>query len=143
MDKEYEIAKYFAKNGLSIGSRKGIVKYKSDFIYDEDPSHPESHKRGDVQVLNLYVINKEDKEIFELHSYEEYLSWLAVDKSLYVQFNILKDKNNDNYWNFTFYNTKTAEELKTVYSHCKTYDEVAEKAVLYIVKNKILEKYNF
>lgn len=142
MENEYNIAKYFAKNGLSIGSRKGIVKYKSDFIYDEDPSHPESHKRGDVQVLNLYVINKEDKEIFELHSYEEYLRWLVNSKSLYIQFNILKDKKSNIYWTFSLFNTKTAEELKTVYSHCKTYDEVVEKAVLYIVKNNILEKYN-
>ena len=142
MENEYNIAKYFAKNGLSIGSRKGIVKYKSDFIYDEDPSHPESHKRGDVQVLNFYVINKEDKEIFELHTYEEYLSWLVVNKSLYVRFNVLKNVEGNIYWTFSLFNTKTAEELKTVYSHCKTYDEVVEKAVLYIVNNKILEKYN-
>lgn len=142
MENEYNIAKYFAKNGLSIGSRKGIVKYKSDFIYDEDPSHPESHKKGDINVVNFYTNNKDTDSIYELHPFEVYLSWLAVNKSLYVRFNVLKNVEGNIYWTFSLFNTKTAEELKTVYSHCKTYDEVMEKAVLYIVNNKILEKYN-
>ena len=142
MEKEYNIAKYFAKNGLSIGSTIGIAKYKDDYIYDEDPNHPESHKKGEIHVTNFYNKNDKNSFVYELHCSEVYLSWLAVNKFLYVQFNILKDKNNDSYWNFTFYNTKNAKELKTVYAHCKSYSDVMEKAVLYIVENKILEKYN-
>lgn len=142
MENEYNIAKYFAKNGLSIGSRQGITKHKTDYVYDEDPSHPESYKKGDIKIYDLYVINKEDKEIFELHTYEEYLSWLAVDKSLYIRFNVLKNIEGNIYWTFSLFNTKNAKELKTVYAHCKSYSDVMEKAVLYIVNNKILEKYN-
>lgn len=142
LNNDYKIAKYFAKNGLLIGSRKGILKYKTDYNYDNDPTHPESHKRGDVQVLNLYVINKEYKEIFELHSYEEYLRWLVNSKSLYIQFNILKDKKSNIYWTFSFYNVKNAELLKTVYKHCTDYNDALEKAISYIADNNILEKYN-
>ena len=143
MENEYNIAKYFAKNGLAIGSTLGIAKYKDDYIYDEDPNHPESHKKGEIHVTNFYNKNDKNSFVYELHCSEVYLSWLAVDKSLYVRFNVLKNVEGNIYWTFSLFNTKTAEELKTVYSHCKTYDEVMEKAVLYIVKNKILEKYNF
>lgn len=143
MDKEYNIAKYFANNGLQIGSRMGIIKFKSDYIYDNDPTHSESHKKADIQVINFYTVNNEDKEIFELHSFEEYLTWLTNNKSLYTQFNVLKDKESNIYWTFSLYNTKNAELLKTVYKHCNSYNDALEKAISYIVNNKILEKYNF
>lgn len=142
MDKEYEIAKYFAKNGLSIGSRQGITKHKTDYVYDEDPSHPESYKKGDIKIYDLYVINREESGIYELHSFSDYLRWLINYRSLCIQFNVLRDVESNIYWTFSLYNTKTAELLKTVYKHCTDYNDALEKAVLYIVNNKILEKYN-
>lgn len=143
MDKEYQIAKYFAKHGLSIGSRQGIKRHMSDYVYDEDPTHPESHKKNEIRIYDFYVINRDESDIYELHSFNEYLRWLINYKSLYIQFNILSDAESNVYWTFNLYNAKTAELLKSVNKRCVDYNDAVTQAVIYVVDNNILKKYGF
>lgn len=141
-EEDYKIAKYFAKNGLVIGSSQGIIKNTSTYIYDNDPFHHESYKKGDIRVFRFYTKNSFDSKTYEFHDFATYLKWMINKKSLYVQLNISKDIKSNIYWTFGLYNVKTAECLKIINKRYFSYDNVIKAALNYIVKNKILEKYN-
>lgn len=48
-----------AEVGYNESTSHGIVRFKSDYVYDEDENHPESHKTGEVRVYDIYTKNSE------------------------------------------------------------------------------------
>lgn len=61
-----------------------LVKYNNDFVYDEDPSHPESHKAGDIRCRKGYSTNSilekqklnDDFETYTFPNMEDVERWL-------------------------------------------------------------------
>ena len=53
----FETAKLLKELGYSNGCEQTYCQYLSDYIYDDDSEHPESHKAGEIRVYNLYCKN--------------------------------------------------------------------------------------
>ena len=93
------LAKY---KGFSIGSRYSIIEYLSDFVYDNDPSHRESHKVGELRSSEFFNKNNADVIDFSNEYYRVYeqptqtilQKWLRethnINISIDFKFNIKK-----------------------------------------------------
>lgn len=57
---DYQLSVMLKKYGFNKACDWCIVKYPSAFVYDGDPNHPESHKRGEKRVYNLWNRNIEN-----------------------------------------------------------------------------------
>ena len=55
----FETAELLKELGYSSGGFNSYTKYLSDYIYDKDPAHPESHKAGDIRIGRFYVKNND------------------------------------------------------------------------------------
>lgn len=80
----FELCKLLKKAGYKEGSDKFLVEYTEDYVYDEDPNHPESHKKGEISVYNMYHKNNNDINSYELPTLEEINNWLLKEKRFYV-----------------------------------------------------------
>ena len=60
-----ELAKKLKKIGFNEPCDYSYTVYTSDFIYDGDPDHHESHKKGDIHIYDFYNTNSDNEE----HSY--------------------------------------------------------------------------
>lgn len=91
---DYNMCVTLSKLGYCEGSEYGITQYTEDFIYDGDPSHPESHKKGDIEVMRLYTKNKKDMGLYEVPLIYEVGKWLRDNKKLniMVEYDVEKHK---------------------------------------------------
>lgn len=81
----FEIAKLAKECGFSEGSNNSYCEMQDDFIYDGDPNHPESHKKGEIRIYSFYNINKENEEhTYEIPTYGKLIDWLAIEHNLLV-----------------------------------------------------------
>ena len=81
----FELCKLLKKAGYKEGSDKFLVEYTEDYVYDEDPNHPESHRKGEMRVYNMYhKNNNDDINHYELPTLEEINNWLLKEKRFYV-----------------------------------------------------------
>lgn len=138
-----KLCKLLREKGYSNGSTLSFVEFQDDFIYDEDPSHPESHKKGEISIYpNMYFKNnpKEDPNQYEMPTNEKINEWLYTEKGFYVsvspvEFGFFKGniykKDNLKRWRFV------AEVLNT--SMDKTPNQ-AYIAAFHAVLNKYLNK---
>lgn len=83
---EFVTAQLLRRAGFRLGSEAMYHRYPSDFVYDGDPSHPESHKKGEVCVYSDYFQNdeKEDRYSFEAPTQEVVVRWLIQQYHLLV-----------------------------------------------------------
>ena len=81
----FELCKLLKSVGYKQGSDKFFVIHNEDYVYDEDPDHPESHKKGEISVYNWYhKNNNDDINYYELPTLEEINNWLLKEKRFYV-----------------------------------------------------------
>ena len=59
----FKTAKLAKEKSLSIGSPICYVEYHSDYVYDEDPTHQESHKSGEISLWYSYYENNNEETI--------------------------------------------------------------------------------
>ena len=83
---EFMTAKLLRKAGFRRGSAAFYHRYPSDYVYDGDPSHPESHRKGEVYLYTMYLKNdvKEDRYSYEAPSQQEVVEWLIGNYHLLV-----------------------------------------------------------
>jgi len=82
---DFDMSVRLAGHGFSVGSDRCIVRYDSDFVYDGDPHHAESHKKGDVRIYNLYMKNGPDEPgAFECPDINTIISWLLLTYGIYA-----------------------------------------------------------
>ncbi len=92
----YKIAKKLFKKGYSVGSHNCITQYAEDYVYDEDPDHPESHKKGEIGCYNFYHKNEEDENnLFEQPYIYDAFKWLREKYNIFCSINIANG--NDKY----------------------------------------------
>lgn len=88
------------KLGYKEGSRASVVVFDDNYIYDEDPDHPESHKKGEMRFYDHYYKNSdEDTNRCEMPTLEEINMWLLKQKGYYVGINI----NDGKHFDYTVY----------------------------------------
>ena len=76
----YEICRKLSLIGYSVGSDCCITKFKEDYIYDDEPEHPESHKAGDVRLYDFFYKNDEEsleRQMFECPDLDDVAIWLS------------------------------------------------------------------
>lgn len=61
----FELAKKLRKLGFDDACNMSYTEYQSDYVYDGDPEHPESHKKGEIGIYDFWNRNSEN----EKHSY--------------------------------------------------------------------------
>ncbi len=78
-----ETAKLAKEKGFSIGSPSSYCQYHSDYDYDGNSSHRESHKKEDVSLdYSFYTIN--NNKTIDL-SCESYTIWEAPTQAVLQQ----------------------------------------------------------
>lgn len=126
---DYDMCVALSKIGYCQGSNYGIVKYAEDYIYDEDPTHPESHKKGDIEIVRFYTKNKEDNNVYEVPLIYEVGKWLRENKHIIIS--IKYDIEDKKYIGF-LYNISTGVETKCyskIFSLLNSYEEVYKKCI--------------
>lgn len=77
----FETAKLAKEKGFQNGTKASYCIYKSDYVYDGDETHPESHKTGEVRLdMNFYLVNN-NKELGDF-SNEYYTLYEAPTQTL-------------------------------------------------------------
>ena len=49
----FETSVLLKESGFNKHTDYCITQYPDDYVYDEDPEHPESHKAGEIRVYNF------------------------------------------------------------------------------------------
>ena len=71
--------------GYKEGSSSSVVVFDDDYVYDEDPDHPESHKKGEMRFYDHYYKNSDDDiNRCEMPTLEEINMWLLNETGFYV-----------------------------------------------------------
>ena len=50
----FNLSKTAKEKGFSVGGDCTYTKYHKDYIYDEDPEHPESYKKDEIEFNNRW-----------------------------------------------------------------------------------------
>lgn len=54
----FDVAVLAKKHDFSVGTRTAFIKYKKNYVYDGDPNHHESYKKGQIkEYLDFYITN--------------------------------------------------------------------------------------
>lgn len=90
----FEFAKLAKECGFSEDSNHSYSEMQSDYVYDNDPNHPESHKKGEIKIYSLFNRNKENNEhTYEIPTYGKLIDWLAIEHNILVAPTINSEKN--------------------------------------------------
>lgn len=83
---EFATAQLLRIAGYNKGSEVYYHRFSSDFVYDGDPSHPESHKKGDVLVYRDWFKNndREDRYSYEAPQQLDVVVWMIQRYHLLV-----------------------------------------------------------
>lgn len=80
----FETAKLLKEIGFSVYLKTTYTQYHEEYIYDEDPTHPESYKKDEVRFNNRwYYKNSEDSfskyfTVYEAPSQSLLQKWLRA-----------------------------------------------------------------
>lgn len=79
--------------GYKEGSRSSVVIFDDDYVYDEDPDHPESHRKGEIRFYDHYYKNSdENANRCEMPTLEEINMWLLKQKGYYICLDISSNR---------------------------------------------------
>ena len=83
----FKTAKLAKEKGFSLGTNGMYCQYTKDYVYDEDPSHPESHKKGEIGVYYHYYKNDDDPNFYEIPTLSLLQMWLREKHQIIVTIN--------------------------------------------------------
>lgn len=110
----YQLAEKLYRIGFVSGTEHCIIQYDSDFVYDGDPQHPESHRKGEIRVYNFYHKNNgEERNLFECPTIEHLVAWLLVVHHIYVNAVPTVNMKNSVHWEFEIMHIKDGHISKT------------------------------
>lgn len=143
----------FAKNLNALGFNDQcdlfLIKYKSDYVYDEDPEHPESHKAGEIRCKKGFYFN-ENIEFFEIYGFPKVSkleSWLRFkyDICLVITPEYISD---GEYYNTTIYHAKIyspysiSNEIDKYEDHDECYETLEFRALNKVVNELVKDENN-
>ena len=81
----FRLAEKLYRLGYAVGTPQCITCFDSDFVYDGDPGHPESHKAGEIRMYGFYhKNNQKEPGLFECPSAEMLSAWLLTEYQIHV-----------------------------------------------------------
>lgn len=92
----FETAKLAKEKGYSVGGTSEYTLYKKKYVYDGDPTHPESHKKGEVRYNDSWYHKNgetpfdkpnESYEVFEAPTQSLLQKWLRDEKGIDIVIN--------------------------------------------------------
>lgn len=84
----YELAEKLYRLGFRVGTPQCITRFDSEFVYDGDPGHPESHRIGEIRMYDFYHKNSVDEPgLFECPTVEMLSAWLLMEHGIHVSCN--------------------------------------------------------
>ena len=131
-----------------------LIKYKSDYVYDEDPEHPESHKAGEIRCRDGFYINvqeeitQRDFERYafpEFHQLEEWLRF-KYDICLVITPEYITD---GEYYDTTIYHAKIyspysiSNEIDKYEDHDECYGALEFRALNKVVNELVKDENNY
>lgn len=136
----FEIAKLLKEIGFDVPTKMMIVKFDKDYIYDEDPNHQESHKKGEIRVYDIYNINSQNEDYaYSLPHLYNTQEWLRNQYNIHIEPIINKKQKQINIWNYKIINIETGTQINNIPNdNCETYNDAMIEAIKYacnIIKN--------
>lgn len=132
----FDQAVLLKKCGFNEYTQYCIQKYTSDFIYDEDPDHPESHKKGDIRVYNFtYDPKNPQRSLYPMITVAEAFEWLRKQEIPYL-LTVAPKEDNPSDWNAVIYKKDKSGNwfnYKSYYIPGVSYDEASE----YLLSNAL------
>lgn len=95
----YPSAVLLKKIGFNHVADYSIVQYTEDFVYDDDPEHPESHKAGDIRVYRLNWVPNKQSNAYPLISITDAMYWLRKEYGINIFARLVKGENGECKWN--------------------------------------------
>lgn len=137
----YETAKELYRFGFKLGSLSHYHMYDDTFIYDDDENHPESHKKGEIVLYDIWHKNDESKELsFEAPTFYQLQNYF-FDKHDIV-FTVFHDYNYNGELEFIckISNNKTKKTISFQTNYNTYYDSFCQGiiALISILNNKEL-----
>ena len=144
----------FAKNLNTLGFNDqcdlSLTKYKSDYVYDEDPEHPESHKAGEIRCREGKFINQDNK-YFEKYGFPELNkleAWLRFkyDICLVITPEYITD---GEYYNTTIYHAKIyspysiSNEIDKYEDQDECYETLEFRALNKVINELVKDENNY
>lgn len=139
-EKFFDFAKNLSTLRFNDQCDLSLVKYKSDYVYDEDPEHPESHKAGEIRCRNGFYINEQveitpkDFERYAFPEFNKLEAWLRFkyDICLVITPEYITD---GEYYNTTIYHAKIyspysiSNEIDKYEDHDECYETLEFRAL--------------
>ena len=73
----FENAKLLKRMGFNEPCMHSYTQYTSNFVYDGDPDHPESHKKGEIHIYDFYNTNDDNgRTTYSMPHLYEVQRWL-------------------------------------------------------------------
>lgn len=130
-----------------------LIKYKSDYVYDEDPEHPESHKAGEIRCRKGFYINEhieitpKDFERYGFPELSELEAWLRFkyDICLVITPEYITD---GEYYNTTIYHAKIhspysiSNEIDKYEDHDECYGALEFRALKKVINELVKNENN-
>ena len=139
----FEQAVLLPKAGFNSYAKMCVIRYDEDFIYDEDPEHPESHRAGDIRIYDIYwePLTGElyNKNLYPMMLQSSFLDWLREKKNLHV---LLEPFKTSVAWNFRLFDLKTKDMLVSQVFLGSKYEDVLDDVITFILSYLINKKDN-
>ena len=142
----FDVAVLAKKYGFSVGTRAVFMKHKKSFVYDGDPNHGESFKKGEIaEYCDFYTINNSTydlsgryNEIYERPTQALLAKWFRelhkIDIHILRSFSML----NSYHYRIVIDNEDYDTENEQHVTPNRTYEQALEDA--FIQAFKILKK---
>jgi len=121
----FDLAKLAKDKGFSNGSDLSYVNYKSDYVYDDDVNHRESHKNGEIRMSHGFIKNNdigdyssEYYDIYEITTQSIIQKWLRDNNIVIIPIPKLQYPDNaitDEYNILVYKNGKELEQYDGTY----------------------------
>ena len=126
----FNTAKLAKAKKFSIGSKYSIIEYLSDFVYDNDPNHRESHKAGELRSSEFFNKNNVDGIDLSNEYYQVYeqptktilQKWLREVHFIHIAIN--RDEDNWKYELYTFHDGN--KHVPRGFTNYKSYEDALE-----------------
>lgn len=147
----FDVAVLAKKYGFSVGTRAVFIKRKKNYVYDGDPNHGESYKKGEIdEDGDFYTVNNSTSdlsgtynEIYERPTQALLAKWFRelhkIDITILRSFSML----NSYHYYIVIDNQDYDTENEQYVEPDRTYEQALEDAFLHafkiLKKNKKLE----
>lgn len=135
---EFKLAKIAKEKGFSIGGYNEYVQYHEEYIYDEDPKHPESHVKDEIRFIDRFYHKNSEKHCDYSNEYFTYYeaptqgllqTWFRNKYNIDVTSNVMFVESGGRegkryYWEIIDYTLKLKEDLSPL--GYLTYEEALE-----------------